>query len=659
MFGRSVAGLMAHFSYRAKFMIIAAIFAIPLLIMAYWLISIAHRDIQDISQQRAGYDLLGEQLHIAEMVDALYALRLAALTPQAGLSTQFQSSESAEALLKKIQTAAGKLEKYAPAMAVDDEDLQALRDYQLKLIASKRFVSIGYGLASSSEPVVPILVASLSQFLSSVRTHLIEVHFRGISLLANDRVDVSRRLAYKRAQTDLLAVMQELHQLHDASLKFFADEAYKRALDALSAAVTEFAETYAPGELSRGQLSESMALWDQQVASIISGVSRLDDLSHQLLTSQLANREQTDYLVYVSIVSLVVLVVLLSSFVFISFYRATVNTIENLQVAARLLSEGDLSARVVVHGKDEMARVSQCFNQMAEDFSQILLEVIRKMDRVETNTLKMKAASSVTSMSVKDQYHKVDEVTDSVNRLTDSYQIITGMTRRTAEFSNTARENTLSNVSQIRDAIDRLSTMADDFHATTQSLSVLEAESNRISAVLASIREIADQTNLLALNAAIEAARAGEMGRGFAVVSDEVRALAVKTQTATESVAETIDALQDSIETFIRSTQSSYNNMKSGIDDAASASDLFAKVSDEIQQIYEMSEQIASQTQQNSAATLMVRDTMHEIRGISESAHAAVMLNAESSGELAQLTHKLKDVLEHFSAQSSEDAELF
>lgn len=659
MFGRSVAGLMANFSYRAKFIIIAAIFAIPLLIMAFWLVSIAHRDIQDIKQQRVGYEILVQQFKLAEIADELYALRLAVDVPGASESAHFQTAVPAEVLTDSLKRMVDELANYAPAVSLEWSLPQDIREFQRQLVETKRFVSVGYGLSSSGEAAVPLMVATLSQYLPEVRTLLIGLHFQGVSLLSGSTMSVDHRLAYRRSHRDLLKALADLSQLHRASSKLFVDDEYGAALQQMIALLKGFLAEHEQNKLSKKAESNPVESWDQHIETIMTQINRLDTMSHALLLSQLKERERIDYLVYVSIVALIILVGLLSSVVFLSFYRATVKTITDLQRAARLLSEGDLNARVLVSGSDEMASVSQCFNQMAEEFSQVLLEVIRKMNRVESNTLKMKASSSVTSMNVQEQHHKVDQVTDSVNRLTDSYQVITDMTQRTAEFSNTARESTLSNVNQIRDSIERLSKMADDFHATTQSLSVLEAESNRISAVLASIREIADQTNLLALNAANEAARAGEMGRGFAVVSDEVRALAVKTQTATESVAETIDALQRSIETFIESTQNSYTNMKSGIDDASGASDLIAEVSGQIQQIYEMSEQIASQTQQNSAATLGVRDTMTEIRAISESAHAAVIMNAESSGNLAQLTQKLKTVLGHFSAESSDDVELF
>lgn len=420
--------------------------------------------------------------------------------------------------------------------------------------------------------------------------------------------------------------------------------------------------------LELGQLESSLkGLMDQgssgmSASTIDATKAQLSDLiqaSDDLLLANLSRRQQSGYIVYASIVSAFVAVIVIGVLFFLGFYRSTISSISDLKSAAFLLAEGDLSARVPVRGSDEMSAVARCFNQIAEEFAQILMTVIRRMELVQSNTLKMQEASAETSYSVSEQSVKVDRVVDALLQLTESHHMITDITQRTANYAETAREKTVNNITQIRQAFDGLAKMADDFNATTQSLSKLEEESHRIKEVLASIREIADQTNLLALNAAIEAARAGEMGRGFAVVSDEVRALAEKTQLATSSVSDTISALEDSIETSIQSSQISYNNMKVGIEQAAKANELVAEVSEQISEIHQLSQQIADQMHHNSEATLVVSHTIQEIKGISESAQAAVLSNAESCGELSALTEKLSAVLSHFAADSSEDAELF
>lgn len=659
MLGRAGVSFMVRFGYRTKFMIIAAIFAIPMLVMAFWLVSFARHDLKNIHQQRAGYNILAQQAQAIKWVLGLYEYQLSESMPH--IVTQKPSNQTPAQLQQLIVDAATAVGEMLPAPEGELSSTAQLKHYLDKLQGAMRLTSVGYGLASSSEAAVPLMTTALNQYLPSMGAALLKLRADGVLVLDQTTRSVTHRLNYKQSGQAFKRLVDDFGQLYRTASVLFFDENFNVAMGDLADAVDSLFQEYPLAHTAVVQADNQAVVrqWLARISAIDEQLQYLEAMSRQILVAQLTARERQDYQLYFGILLLIVVAASLSIFVFTSFYRATVTTINALQAAARQLSEGDLNARVKVQGRDEMARVALCFNQMAEEFAQVLLEVIRKMNQVETNMLKMKAASSVTSLNVQDQHVKVDQVTQAVLQLTDSYQRITEMTQRTAEFSNVARESTLSNVSQIRCAIERLSSMADDFHTTTQSLSVLEVESNRISAVLTSIRDIADQTNLLALNAAIEAARAGEMGRGFAVVSDEVRALAVKTQAATESVSETIGALQHSIGTFIGSTHTNYANMKTGIDDASAASDLIVAVSDQIQKIYEMSEQIAEQTQQNSAATLIVRDTMTEIRVISESAHAAVMLNAESSGDLAQLTNKLKAVLGHFSASSSDDAELF
>ncbi|WP_419203933.1 methyl-accepting chemotaxis protein [Pseudomonas argentinensis] len=190
--------------------------------------------------------------------------------------------------------------------------------------------------------------------------------------------------------------------------------------------------------------------------------------------------------------------------------------------------------------------------------------------------------------------------------------------------------------------------LAGEVESASQSIQALEQEAGRIGEVLAVIRGIADQTNLLALNAAIEAARAGEQGRGFAVVADEVRALAARTQQSTTDIQDMIMRLQGGVQNAVKATQTGSLKARESVDQAACVDQALNDTSDSLQRINDMTAQIATACEQQSSVTEEIARNITDIRELSNEAAHTSQQSTQASQRLSELSSDLARLVGRF-----------
>tara|TARA_B100001059_G_scaffold216856_1_gene235606 strand:- start:162 stop:1142 length:981 start_codon:yes stop_codon:yes gene_type:complete len=286
---------------------------------------------------------------------------------------------------------------------------------------------------------------------------------------------------------------------------------------------------------------------------------------------QSARTAYRDNLVFAAVTTLLAITVLaLLAWGIIAGISAAVARLEN---ASNQLAEGNLTARTNDRSKDELGRISQAFDRMAERFQQTISQVAGSSSQLAAAAEETSAISVQTGSGVRQQTHEVAQVATAMHEMTTTVQDVARNAAGAAEASHQAEQEAQQGRKLATQTIDAIQTLAEEVERAADVIQSLEKESGNITSVLSVIQGTAEQTNLLALNAAIEAARAGEQGRGFAVVADEVRALASRTQQSTTEIQSMITRLQAGVDQAVSVMQSSREKAGRGVEAVGLASD--------------------------------------------------------------------------------------
>ncbi|QRY76954.1 HAMP domain-containing protein [Pseudomonas sp. PDNC002] len=315
---------------------------------------------------------------------------------------------------------------------------------------------------------------------------------------------------------------------------------------------------------------------------------------------------------------------------------------------ARRIAEGDLSVSVEVRRKDEVGQLMGAVGSMADSLRGI---VSRLSDGVGQITASAQALSSVTERTqhgVNSQKAETDQVATAMNQMAATVHDVARNAEEAASSAEQADGKVASGQDVVRQTLGRIEQLADAVRAATESIEQLGRESQSIGSVLVVIKNVAEQTNLLALNAAIEAARAGEQGRGFAVVADEVRALARRTQQSTAEIETLIAALQNGATTSVQRMQRSHALVEMTVGDAVQTEAALGTIASAVAVIHQMNQQIAAASEQQSAVAEEISRSVTSIRGIADESAQAMESTASSSVELAQLSRELQGLVGQF-----------
>ncbi len=315
---------------------------------------------------------------------------------------------------------------------------------------------------------------------------------------------------------------------------------------------------------------------------------------------------------------------------------------------ASRIAEGDLSVSIEVQRKDEVGQLMGAVGSMADSLRGI---VSRLRDGVGQITASAQALSSVTERTqhgVNSQKAETDQVATAMNQMAATVHDVARNAEEAASSAEQADGKVASGQDVVRQTLGRIEQLADAVRAATDSIEQLGRESQSIGSVLDVIKNVAEQTNLLALNAAIEAARAGEQGRGFAVVADEVRALARRTQQSTAEIETLIAALQSGASTSVQRMQRSHALAEMTVGDAVQTEAALGTIASAVAVIHQMNQQIAAASEQQSAVAEEISRSVSSIRGIADESAQAMESTASSSVELAQLSRELQGLVGQF-----------
>ncbi len=382
--------------------------------------------------------------------------------------------------------------------------------------------------------------------------------------------------------------------------------------------------------------------------AVVAELYKAQDTLQEELLNRLAHRAQEKISERLFILGMFAVVGLLLVYVFCGIYSAMRRSIEDVLQATRLIGQGDLSARVQVRGKDEMADVGSSLNHMVQAFGSSLTQVERSSQSVSDAAARMGVSIDRAKQSMNTQQSETEQVATAINEMTTSVADVAQNTEGAAHAAEHTSQSSQAGLAKMHETKVTIEALADEVERSAQKVSALAQHSQQIGGVIEVIRNIADQTNLLALNAAIEAARAGEQGRGFAVVADEVRTLASRTQNSTEEIRRIIQELQSATSAAVEQMKAGKQRAQECLQSADAASTSLDAISDGVEQIVGMNTQIASAAVQQHAVSEDINRNVTQIRNGSLALMEGIEDNAVTAEELTLLATELRTVVSRF-----------
>jgi len=308
----------------------------------------------------------------------------------------------------------------------------------------------------------------------------------------------------------------------------------------------------------------------------------------------------------------------------------------------------DLSRAVVIRAEDEVGAMGHAFNRMIGKFRDSLEAVAGVTRQLGEVSDRVSSVAEKTHGAVIEQRSETDMVASAMNEMSATVQEVARHATQTASASSGADEESKAGVKVATEALDGIEVLIRDIENAAQVIKRVEDDSASIGMVLSVINGIAEQTNLLALNAAIEAARAGEQGRGFAVVADEVRTLASRTQKSTEEIQQTIEQLQNGVRNAVKAMEGAQVRAHAGSECVAKAAQSLTVIAGEVGTINDMNTQIATAAEEQSAVAEEINRNITTISMIADTTSTDAQQTARISDELVQLAAELNRLVSQF-----------
>nr|WP_268800250.1 methyl-accepting chemotaxis protein [Pseudomonas sp. BSw22131] len=414
---------------------------------------------------------------------------------------------------------------------------------------------------------------------------------------------------------------------------------------------SQLEEAYAGMRQYRDVLIKVSALFEQK-QSMRQQVDQESDVMDKIMTGlmdtqqRLARADQHDAFIQVAILTLVALLVGLFASVVIS--RQITSPLTVTVALARRIAKGDLTIQARSTRRDELGDLQNAMEEMAQNLNTLVQGVGVGVTKISMSAEKLSAMSEQASAGVRQQKVEVDQVATAMHEMASTVQEVARNTTDASAAATLAEEQARHGGAVVKQATMQITELSQAIEELGGAMNVLTQDSDQIGKVIDVIKAVAEQTNLLALNAAIEAARAGEQGRGFAVVADEVRSLAQRTQDSTKEIETLILALQQGTQAAATLMVSSRERTLSTVELAQNAEKAIIQINQSIGTIQEMSLQISAAAEQQSAVAEEINRSILSVRDVADQSAIASEESALATVELASLGHDLQKMTSHF-----------
>jgi len=405
-----------------------------------------------------------------------------------------------------------------------------------------------------------------------------------------------------------------------------------------------------PGDIPRTPRQTGMIEQDGYIVmteAIMDGNNQIGSISARVDMSELNN------LVSEAVADAVILIIVISVIAASIAYLVQASITKPVNQVVRALrdiseGEGDLTRRLPVSGSDEIAELATCFNTFVERLHSIIASVADTAQEVSENAHMVSQLSNENENAIKNQQAEIEQVVVAIKQMANVVQDVTESVSETAEKAHQADQSAANGKQVVNATTRQIENLASEIRRAAEVIDRLNKETVSIGSVLDVIRGVAEQTNLLALNAAIEAARAGEQGRGFAVVADEVRTLASRTQSSTTEIQEMIERLQVGAKEAVEMMAEGTSQAEASVEKAGEATNSLVDITELVSVIRDRTNQVAVASEEQSSATQQIEGNIDSISQVALStAESSSRINSNTSS-LAETAERLTGLVNRF-----------
>lgn len=474
--------------------------------------------------------------------------------------------------------------------------------------------AVGAGIAAKGEfdkntfVQLSILVNNINHYATQVKTALTAA----VSANNNIKIQLSSMIdANNKAVVEIKQLLQK-DLLEQENITISSDKVFNTATHAINGSYKLF-DAIAP---------ELMQIFDDRIAA---------DIHLEIIE-----------------LSIVALVLFVLFYLFVGLYLSILNNVNLVGAATQNMANGDLKTRLTLNGKDEMQKIAIDFNLMAETFEALVQQIISATGQLATASEEVAVISQQSAANLNNQRSEIEQVATAMNEMSATVLEVARNAGDAAGAATNADNEAKAGNSIVQQASNSIDQLAKEVENAATVIQQLASDSDTIGTVLDVIKGIAEQTNLLALNAAIEAARAGEQGRGFAVVADEVRTLAGRTQESTQEIEAMIDKLQTGAKNAVSAMEAGQEKAAIGVDQTKQASEALAAITRAVTTINEMNTHIASAAEQQTATTEEMNKNIININQLADETSNSAAQSTSASGELSSLAAELQTLVGQF-----------
>ena len=308
------------------------------------------------------------------------------------------------------------------------------------------------------------------------------------------------------------------------------------------------------------------------------------------------------------------------------------------------LADGDFGTQVYNDQSGELGELNESIIKLRNNTANVIKKVQSTSGKLSEASEKINHAAADISQHTGSTQAHTDQVATAINEMSSTVHEVASNASAAADAAEVANNGAKNGLDVMDQTMSSITNLSEEVNRISEAMNKLEQDTASVGAVLDVIKGIAEQTNLLALNAAIEAARAGEQGRGFAVVADEVRALAQRTQESTEEIHHIIETVQNGAATAVKAMQEGRDQTQETVGLAAKAGDAIRSITDAVASIRDMNAQIATAAEEQSAVSVEIKNNVDGMANLAEHAHASARSSTEVANSLDATASELMQV---------------
>ncbi|QLE85309.1 methyl-accepting chemotaxis protein [Shewanella sp. Scap07] len=619
-------------TFKHKFVVLALVTLTPLCFGAIYLANLQYQQVNAVESERTGMQML---MDVAQYDQWLIQARQSQ-SFEANTFTRFvdqqrgQGHYSSATERQQMSLHSDSLISVVKSSRQADAVVEALAD---RLVEIKEDIGAQSGLTLDKQPdgfyLAQLYVKQyplLRDYQSRLATTVVDILQNGFN-----PTNYTQVVALNNRTLELLTLsqktVQRLSQLQVAGLSSLLDEL--TLMQQQTASLSNLVEQQIINPDSPQVTLSSFASQNRVVATKQQAALQL--VAEQL-SSNLAERVVEQKGMMWLLLVMLALVVTTSVYFLWTFYYAIANNVSQIKTAMAAMAEGNLTEPVTVAGRDEFAAIATAFNTMQASVKALITEVKLLSEEVLDASNAVNNVTDEVADTLKAQRLQTQDVSIAIEQVVSSVELVEGSTQQAATITDSAHANVLDGQQVITQTVTGINDIATEVSRGAQVIHRLADHSLEIGKVVDVIRSIAEQTNLLALNAAIEAARAGEAGRGFAVVADEVRTLASRTQTSTSEIQTMIESVQAGANEAVIAMDNGDKQAEQGVVQASAVSESISGLTSSVSQIVSITDEIRTAvSEQRLAAAEMSSKT----RAIDSDAQAALN-TAQGASELGQ-----------------------